>query len=61
LIRPAFDLIVYFDDGLSLKRVFCDETNQSEKEEEFDNYSFFTPKLIYTVTCRSGLDVESNS
>jgi len=48
VITPAYDLVLTFDDFVL--RVFCDEM---DKEDEFDNYSFFTPDMSYTVECRS--------
>lgn len=55
IISPAFDLIIQFDDRLTL-RIFCDETDPND---EFDNYSLFTPEYIYTIANRSNLITES--
>lgn len=51
---PGYDLVVGFDDATSL-RVFCEHT---DKKEEEDNYSFFTPDSVYTVGCRSVASIE---
>jgi hypothetical protein len=53
--KPAFDLTIFFDDDFSLK-LFCDET---DIDDDFDNYSFFTPENVYTITSRSGLLIEA--
>lgn len=55
VITPALDLVLCFDGSLCL-RVFCDET---DPDDEFDNYSIFTPHNIYTVKNRSILLVET--
>lgn len=49
LSEPAFDVKIIFSNGLQLK-IFCDQTN---KEDRNDNYSFFTPEVIYTVEYKS--------
>lgn len=51
ILKPAFDLIVSFSNGLALK-VFCDNVSPIDAN---DNYSLFTPDLYYTVGTRSVL------
>lgn len=48
---PAFDVLVGFSNGLTLK-VFCDRINLTDAD---DNYSLFTPSMCYTVGTRSAL------
>jgi len=54
LFRPAYDLNIIFNNKVTLK-IFCDET---ERIEPFNNYSIFTPKIIYTVGNKSKLTIE---
>lgn len=54
VFEPAFDLIITFDGGLSLK-IFCDET---DPDEDFDNYCFFYKDKTYAVINRSELFFE---
>lgn len=55
--KPALDLAMNFDGGLAL-RIFCDQTNQAEME---DNYSLFLPDAIYVVGHRSQLRREART
>ncbi len=54
IVEPGLDLNLWFENGLVL-RVFCDQINEIDAT---DNYSVFTPALIYCVGERSGLRPE---
>ncbi len=51
---PSFDLELVFENGFQL-RVFCDQVRNDDDE----NYSFYTPRLVYTVNARSILTREA--
>ncbi|MDM8549321.1 hypothetical protein QUF72_04550 [Desulfobacterales bacterium HSG2] len=54
-LLPGLDLTLRFDGPFCL-RVFCDETNI---EDDYENYSFFTDSRIYTVNARSVVSYEN--
>jgi hypothetical protein len=51
ICRPAFDLVLHFENGLVLQ-VFCDQTESSGSG---NNYVLFTPEHYYVVSSRSQL------
>lgn len=56
LFEPAFDLKITFSNELKLN-IFCDQTNDVD---ENDNYSYFTPEIIYTVAHKSSLETSEH-
>jgi hypothetical protein len=52
--RPGFDLEIGFSNDLKLK-LFCDQTNEIDNR---DNYMFFTPSEIITISVASKIEVE---